>query len=161
LGGSFPWDWQPDYFQEPKHYIFNAKNCLNGLEYGHMAMIAYNKKLVLDTANAGIDFTLSQPHQSVPILSGNAIFNQDPWTTWRTAFREVVKLCHFNSCSPTVENTHRLKVWSTRAEGAYAEWCLLGAQDAIKYYELVNGDYDKLCLTYEWDWLRTYYSTKY
>ena len=89
---EFDWLWQPDHLQEPKHYIFNALNPVNGLEYGHMGIIAYNKSLVLDTHESGLDFTLSQAHEVVPILSGIAHFNQSPWMTWRTAFREVVKL---------------------------------------------------------------------
>ena len=83
LGNSFDWEWQPDYWQGPKHYIFNARNPVNGLEYGHMGIIAYNKNLVLKNNSPGIDFTLSQPHESLPILSGIAHFNQDTWTTWR------------------------------------------------------------------------------
>jgi hypothetical protein len=154
-GGSFPWhDWQPDYWQEPKHYIFNARNPVNGLEYGHQGMIAYNKNLVLANNNPGIDFTLSQPHESVPLLSGTARFNQDPWMTWRTAFREVVKLIHFNETQPTLETTHRLHTWLTVADGDYAEWCLRGANDAAEYYNEVGGEYDRLMLSFDWPWLR-------
>ena len=154
LGNQFPWTtWVPDYFQEPKHYIFNSLNPLNGLEYGHMAVIAYNKCLVLENNNPGIDFTLSQPHDSVPILSGIANFNQDQWMTWRTAFREVVKLKHFMSIQPTVETEERLRVWCTVADGNFAEDCLKGAQDAVHYYNEVDGDYEKLKLSFEWVWL--------
>jgi hypothetical protein len=154
VGNSFPWyDWQPDYWQEPKHYIFNARNPVNGLEYGHQGMIAYNKKLVLENNNPGIDFTLSQPHESVPLLSGVARFNQDPWMTWRTAFREVVKLKHFMATQPTIETEHRLNIWLTVAEGEHAEWCLRGANDAVDYYNEVGGEYDRLMLSFDWPWL--------
>lgn len=155
VGSSFPWDtWQPDYWQEPKHYIFNARNPVNGLVYGHQGMIAYNCGLVLENNNPGIDFTLSQSHESVPLLSGTAQFNQDPWTTWRTAFREVVKLKHFMTVNPTLETEHRLDTWLTVASGDYAEWCLRGACDAVDYYDQVAGDYDQLMLSFEWAWLR-------
>jgi hypothetical protein len=161
-GSKFPWyDWQPDYWQEPKHYIFNAQNPVNGLEYGHQGMIAYNKKLVLENNNPGIDFTLSQPHESVPLLSGVARFNQDPWMTWRTAFREVVKLKHFMTTQPTLETEYRLKTWLTVADGDYAEWCLRGSADAVDYYEEVAGDYDQLVLSFEWAWLKNRFSTLY
>ena len=157
----FPWrDWMPDYWQEPKHYIFNARNPVNGLEYGHQGVIAYNKRLVLENNDPGIDFTLSQPHESVPILSGTAHFNQDPWMTWRTAFREVIKLKHFDATAPTLENTHRLDVWCTQAQGNYSDYCLQGAQDAVKYYNEVNGDYELLKLSFEWEWLRKRYENK-
>ena len=159
VGNSFPWyEWQPDYWQEPKHYIFNARNPVNGLEYGHQGMIAYNKKLVSENNKPGIDFTLSQPHESVPLLSGVARFNQDPWMTWRTAFREVVKLKHFMSVQPTIETEHRLNIWLTVAEGKHAEWCLRGANDAVEYYNEVDGEYDRLMLSFDWPWLNNRYS---
>ena len=162
VGNSFPWyDWQPDYWQQPKHYIFNARNPVNGLEYGHQGMIAYNKKLVLENNNPGIDFTLSQPHESVPLLSGIARFNQDPWTAWRTAFREVVKLKYFMITQPTVETEHRLNTWLTVANGDYAEWCLRGACDAAEYYNTVNGEFEKLMLSFEWAWLKDRFNTLY
>ena len=81
VDSNFNWDWQPDYFQEPKHYIFNARNPVNGLEYGHQGMIAYNKRLVLETLESGLDFTLSKAHEVVPVLSGVAHYDQDAWTT--------------------------------------------------------------------------------
>jgi hypothetical protein len=159
--GNFDFTWQPDYWQEPKHYIFHSRNCLNGLEYGHMGVIAYNKRLVLDTTESGLDFTLSQPHTVVPELSAVAYFNQDPWMTWRTAFREVLKLKHFMQTSPTLETEHRLDTWLTRANGNYSEWCLRGAADAIDYYNEVQGDYNKLMLSFDWPWLNTRFKTLY
>jgi hypothetical protein len=162
LGNQFPWyEWMPDYFQEPKHYIFNSRNPVNGLEYGHQGVIAYNKKLVLSNNTPGIDFTLSQPHESVPILSGIAHYNQTPWMTWRTAFREVVKLKHFMATEPTLETEHRLDVWTTVANGDFAEWSIHGAADAVEYYAEVGGDLDKLKLSFEWDWLQKYFYKKY
>ena len=161
VSSEFDWSWQPDYFQEPKHYIFNSRNPVNGLEYGHQGMIAYNKRLVLETVNSGLDFTLSKAHEVVPLLSGVAHFNQNPWMTWRTAFREVIKLKQFQSATPTVETAHRLKVWLTKAEGLHSEWCLRGAADAVEYYDSVEGDFSKLMLSYEWNWLQTYYDSKY
>jgi hypothetical protein len=160
-GGEFPWfTWQPDYWQGPKHYIFNARNPLNGLEYGHQGIICYNKNLVLANNTPGIDFTLSQPHESVPILSGTAHFNQSAWMTWRTAFREVVKLKHFDATEPTLETAHRLNTWLTVANGEFAEDCLAGARDAVEYYNSVSGDYEKLKLSFEWAWLNDYYQRK-
>ena len=155
LGSDFPWfTWLPDYFQEPKHYIFNSRNPVNGLEYGHQGIIAYNKRLVLENNAPGIDFTLSQAHEVVPILSGTAHFNQSAWMTWRTAFREVVKLKHSMATQPTLETEHRLNVWCTVAQGEYAEHCLKGANDAVAYYTEVAGDYEKLKLSFDWAWLQ-------
>ena len=158
---AFDFNWRPDYWQEPKHYIFNSVNPVNGLEYGHQGMIAYNKKLVLENNDPGIDFTLSQPHESVPMQSGVAHFNQSPWMTWRTAFREVLKLRLFMDSDPTLETENRLKVWTTVAHGDFGKWSLRGANDAIAYYSNVKGSYDKLMLSFDWEWLQNQYESLY
>jgi hypothetical protein len=158
---DFDWAWQPDWLQEPKHYIFNSRNPVNGLEYGHMGVIAYNKKLVLETDDWGLDFTLSRAHAVVPRLSAVAHYNTTPELTWRTAFREVIKLKDDVEKTASVESDYRLDTWLSFGDGDYAEFSILGAKDAVDYYNKVNGDYTELMRSYEWAWLREYYSSKY
>jgi hypothetical protein len=158
---DFDWAWQPDYLQEPKHYIFNSRNPVNGLEYGHMGIIAYNKRLVLETDDWGLDFTLSRAHAVVPMLSAVAHYNTTPELTWRTAFREVLKLKDDVVKTGSVESEYRLDTWLTVADGDYAEFSLLGAADAVAYYEQVSGDYTELMRSFEWAWLKDYYANRY
>jgi hypothetical protein len=151
----FDWTWQPDRMQQAKHYIFHAGNPVNGLVYGHQAMIAYNKKLALENTGVGLDFTLDQAHEVVPILSGTANYAETPWMAWRTAFREALKL---RASLPDVENEYRLKVWLKEDSGtiAHGHWSHKGAQDAVEFYEEVNGDPTELRKSYEWAWLASY-----
>ena len=158
---KFDWAWQPDWLQEPKHYIFHARNPVNGLEYGHMAMVAYNRRLVLDTHLEGLDFTLSQPHAVVPLLSGTAYYNADPLMTWRTAFREVIKLKDDVAKTNSVESNYRLDVWTNDATGNNAEWSLCGANDAISYFNQVGGDHKELMRSFNWQWLKEYFDSIY
>jgi hypothetical protein len=152
---DFDWTWQPDRMQQAKHYVFHAGNPVNGLVYGHQAMIAYNRQLVLTNPGVGLDFTLDSPHEVVPILSGTANYAESPWMAWRTAFRECIKL---KASLPDVENEYRLKVWLKEDSGTIANghWSHKGAQDAVEYYDQVNGDLDQLKKSYEWDWLASY-----
>jgi len=158
---DFNWSWQPDWLQEPKHYIFNSRNPVNGLEYGHMGVIAYNKGLVLETDDWGLDFTLSRAHAVVPRVSAVAHYNTTPELTWRTAFRECIKLKDDTVKTGSVESTYRLDTWLTVADGDYAESSLQGARDALEYYNEANGDYTELMRSFEWAWLREYYSSRY
>ena len=149
---KFNWSWQPDRMQQPKHYIFHAYNPINGLVYGHQAMIAYNKQLVLNNPGAGLDFTLDSPHEVVPIMSGTANFHTNNWMCWRTAFREVLKL---RASLPDVENEYRLQQWLT-VDTTEGKWSSKGAEDAMEYYTEVDGNFDELRKSYEWSWLATY-----
>ena len=148
----FDWSWQPDRMQQAKHYIFHARNTINDLEYGHQGMIAYNKRLALENTGQGLDFTLDQPHEVVPVLSGEAIYYTSNWVAWRTAFRECLKL---RASLPDVENEYRLKQWLEVDHGA-GKWSSKGAKDAVEYYEEVGGDFDALKKSYEWSWLASY-----
>lgn len=158
---EFDWAWQPDWLQEPKHYIFHSRNPVNGLEYGHMGVIAYNRRLVLETDSPGLDFTLSKAHAVVPKVSAVAHYNITPELTWRTAFREVIKLKDDVAKTGSIESDYRLTAWLTIGKGDYAEWSIRGAQDAVEYYDEVSGDYTELMRSYEWAWLGEYYSSRY
>jgi hypothetical protein len=147
---KFDWNWQPDRMQTSKHYIFQAKNPVNGLIYGHQAMIAYNKKLTLANEGKGLDFTLDDEHEVVELLSGTAMYNTDPFSTWRTAFREVLKL----KAEDSDIARERLDAWMNKADGDFAQFSIKGAVDADEFYEEVNGDFNQLKLSYEWAWLR-------
>jgi len=150
---DFDWSWQPDRMQEPKHYIFHAFNPINGLTYGHQAMIAYNKKLVLANTGKGLDFTLDSAHEVVPVVSGTAEYADSPWMAWRTAFRECIKL----RGSDDVESRYRLDKWLTVAMGQpYGQYSIYGAEDAVEYYDAVNGDSVELRKSYDWQWLASY-----
>ena len=156
LEDSFDFSFQPDRMRNACHYIFHAKNPVNGLEYGHRAVILYNKHLCLSTIHPNLDFTLSQPHTVVPQLCGTSHFNQTPEISWRVAFREVLKLCEMK---PTVESTHRLKKWCELGKGAYALLVQRGALDAVAYYKEVNGDKRALMLSYEFEWLKNKFNS--
>lgn len=157
---KFDWNWQPDRLQQSKHYIFHAHNPVTGLNYGHMAAIAYNKKLVLENTAQGLDFTLDQTHEVVPALSGVARYYDSAWMSWRTAFRECIKLQH---SLPDVENEYRLQCWleNNLIDDELGEWSRRGAADAVEYYNSVNGDFEKLRLTYDWEWLAKYAHAKH
>ena len=86
----------------------------------------------------------------MPLISGTAHYNTDPFSTWRTAFREVLKL----KADDSEDSKIRLEIWLNKAEGEFSEYSIKGALDAEEYYDEVDGDFDKLKLSYEWDWLK-------
>ena len=157
VNDKFDWSWQPDRLQVPKHYIFNASNPVNGLVYGHQAMIAYNIKITLANNGTGLDFTLDNEHEVVEMNSGVAMYNTDEFSTWRTSFREAIKL----RADENQASKDRLDAWLNIGEGDFAQYSIQGAKHAVEYYESVNGKLDKLRLSYDWPWLQSYFNTKY
>jgi hypothetical protein len=154
-------NWKPDYWQKPKHYIFYNHNYDLDMTYGHMAPIAYNKQLMLSNAG-GLDMTLAQEHAIVPIVLSETRLT-DPWDTWRTAFRETVKLLYYSKDNKTLESQYRLEKWQAGSTVWSVDniWYKKGAQDALDYFESINGELAWVLLTNEWDYLWKFYSSKY
>ena len=157
VSNRFDWNWQPDRLQVPKHYIFHATNPVNNLVYGHQACIAYNKKLVLANTGHGLDFTMDDVNEVVEVNSGVANYNTDAWSTWRTAFRECIKL----KAGTDDISKQRLNTWMSVATGEFSEWSIYGAKDAVEFYNDVDGDTAELLNSYDWAWLRDHFESLY
>ena len=157
---KFDWNYQADRLQMPKHYIFNALNPVNDLFYGHQSMVLYNKNLVLGNKGVGLDFTLDSPHMAVELNSGIVVGDTDEYSTWRTAFREAVKLKKYSDNGDDTAKK-RLAVWTSVGKGNYGEWSIKGALDGIEFYNEANGDLATLRQSYYWDWLKTRFDSKY
>jgi hypothetical protein len=161
------WDFSfvPDRWQAPKHYIFNALNTSNGLCYGHMGIILYHKQTVLDSRSweqiGGMDFTMSFATESIPLTSVYGEFATGPYHAWRTAFREVSKLCQWQVDKPSIETDYRINVWRTHATGPCAEWVLLGAQDGAEFFANNSNNNEELKKAFRWEWLKDFYQSKY
>jgi hypothetical protein len=160
---GFDFVFQPDYLQQPKHYIFYSENRVNKLVYGEMAIIMYNCRLILENQNKefGLDYTLSFPHEVVPIISTYGNFDTSPYHTWRTAFREVSKLYDMQEKSPSIDTEYRINIWETVAKGDYAEWALSGAKDGREFYYKYKDDFAYRKNSFNWQWLRNYFSALY
>ena len=164
LHDKFDFSFVPDYMQQPKNYIFNCRNRVNGLEYGHMGIVMYNCqgiKTLNQQGDFGLDYTLSFPHESVPVLSCYGEFDQTPYHTWRTAFRECAKLAYFESQTATVDGAYRLQTWLEKVQGPYAEWCLRGAADGVEFFNSSNQQIQTLKQSFKWEWLRSYFESRY
>jgi hypothetical protein len=164
LHETFDFSFVPDYMQQPKHYIFDAVNTVNGLEYGHMGVVMYNSEGIRSinrTNEFGLDYTLSFLHESIPILSCYGEFDQSAYHTWRTAFREASKLAYFEHEQATVEGAYRLKTWQTVANGPYAKWCLQGANDGVEFFDRSDRQLTTVKQAFRWEWLREYFVTRY
>ena len=78
--------------------------------------------------------------------------------SWRTAFREVVKLLQGEQ---TVESKYRLRHWLQLGDGDYADWVHKGANDAKNYFNKHRDNDLELKKSYELLWLDDYFNKKY
>ena len=154
LVDTFDFSFQPDRLKNSCHYIFDCYNEVIDCTYGHDGVILYNKQLVLTTTDPGLDFTMSMPVTTVPILSAINKLNETSLLAWRTAFREVIKL---KLQKQTVENNFRLKKWTTIGKGNKAEWVHKGAMDAIDFLKKGNDPFK----SYNFEIIKKIFEEKY
>jgi len=110
---SFNFDKQIDL--KPKSVaVFRAKNPINGLVYGHGGIKLFSKDCFsaerLDRPD--MTTTLADSYIKVNVLASEHRFNYTPFSTWRTAFREAVKLsAGINKNNNDQESLDRLNMW--------------------------------------------------
>jgi hypothetical protein len=158
---SFGFDFVPDTLKSPRHYIFDCYNPVIDYTYGHQAIILYNKKMVLENTGTGLDFTLSQQHDHVKLLSAETTFYCDPQVAYRTAFREIVKLLHAQKIKPTVEGNHVLLKWYTESDMQNAAYVRDAYTDAVEFVKKYSEDFEKLFQSYEWKFVDSLYQRRY
>ena len=155
---NFMFDYTVDRGLSKRHRIFHARLNELDLEYGTFNIDLYSKSLCLDTPDENIiDFTLSQPHEVVPIVASESLLAPDNYTAWKNAFREVSKLVLWQKQKPTVETRHRLKKWLETDN----EWLSKGSQDGKHFTEECKFDEDKILQTYTWDFCREKFKQLY
>ena len=158
LVDDFDFSFQPDRLRNPCHYIFDCYIPIIDLRYGWGGVILYNKDLVYKTTKPDLDFTMSQAHHSVPLLSAISNCNETPLLAYRSSFREVIKLLQMR---PTVESQYRLKKWLAPGTGVNAEWLHRGAVDGKAHYETYKDDYTKLMYSYDYEWIKDKLKSSY
>lgn len=146
----------PDYDKQYVH-VWRARNPVNGLVYGWGGIKLFPKKLLLNEATMPLDMTTSFPLKIMPTIASITHFNTSAFSTWRSAFREGVKL----TCSTSEESQQRLTIWCSTAHGPFAEECLSGARAGRDYGIAQCDDREMLLRINDWNWLRAQFEATY
>jgi hypothetical protein len=155
-GFKFDYD-VPEYDLDCVH-IFHSINPINDLVYGYGAVKLLPRKLTLEVDTSSLDMTLSINNKIKVIeqVSNITDFNIDAFSTWRSAFREAVKLTiNVINKNDNDESLKRLSIWcNVGNERPYGSYAIKGAL-AGKSYALVNFEnIDKLKLINDFEWLQ-------
>ena len=150
---TFSFDKQIDL--KPKNVaVFRAKNPINGLVYGHGGIKLFSKDCFsaerLDRPD--MTTTLADGYIKVNILASEHRFNYTPYSTWRTGFREAVKLsAGINKNNNDQESLDRLNMWlNAGIEAQNGYFAIQGARMGEQYARSKNADFT---LVNDFDWL--------
>ena len=144
-------------------YVWSSINPVNKLRYGYGGVKLLPKKLTLsmDINKPDMTTSISEKFKIVSEVSNITEFNVDPFSTWRSAFRECVKLASKVIDRNYDEETEpRLETWCTvGADEKYGYYSIEGAKEGRRYGYDSIGDDAALRKINDFDWLKDRYET--
>lgn len=146
------WDFnfQPGLFDRDCSYVWHSSNPINDLEYGNGGVKLFPRALLMKQRKwKTLDMftTISDKIKVIDTVSNVTTFNSDPFNTWRSAFRECVKLY-------TLDQMNKLNTWLTKGKDRpYGEYAILGAEAGYRYARDNKDDQLALVNINDYSWL--------
>lgn len=138
-------------------YVWQSQNPINDLVYGYGGVKLLPKFLTENMEIDTVDMTtsISDRLKVVSQISNITAFNTDPFSSWKSAFRECVKLS-----SKVIDDNYdaetdvRLGIWCTVGEDRpYGKYAIGGATEGRMYgYESI-GNLQALMKINDFSWL--------
>jgi len=141
--------------------VWRSQNPINNLIYGYggVKLLPRTLTLNMDVNSTDMTTSISDQFKIQADVSNITAFNTDPFNTWKSAFRECVKLA-----SQTIirqdndETTTRLNTWcSVGADEPFGEYAIRGAIEGRDFGIKHKADSSMLTKINDFDWLKQQY----
>jgi len=146
----------PDHQLDHVH-VWRSQNPVNNLVYGYGGVKLFPRKLTIDMDISKPDMTtsISSKFKVVTELANITAFNTDPFSTWRSAFRECCKLASKVIDRQKSEETNkRLHTWCTvGSDKPFGEYAIQGAKAGTAYGVRNREDVEALKKINDFNWL--------
>jgi hypothetical protein len=155
---DFKFDYQVARWDKEIVHVWRSQNPINDLVYGYGGVKLFPRDLTInmDITKPDMTTSISSKFKAMSELSNITAFNTDPFNTWKSAFRECVKLSSAVIDRQKQEETYiRLNTWCTLGnDRIFGNAAISGANLGRKYGESNKGNTDALRLINDFDWLK-------
>lgn len=161
---SFNFDYEVSRYERDIVHVWQSLNPINDLTYGYGGVKLLPTDLVLSMNTNSVDMTLSisDRFKVMKEVSNKTRFDTDEFSTWKSAFRECVKLS-----SRAVDETYdeetdfRLQTWCSKGEDKqFGKFCIDGAKAGREYgYDNIGID-EALIKINDFEWLKNIYEQR-
>lgn len=162
---TFNFTFDVPFYEEPKVRVWRSKNSVNDLVYGNGGVKLLPRMNVIRMSTSTVDMTtsISKLYEPVFELSNINNFNTDPFSAWRSAFRECVKLSSkVIDRQVDDETNYRLKVWcSTGEDKPFGKYVIHGANEGKKFGERHIDNKGMLAKINDYVWLKKKFDGKF
>lgn len=162
LQEDFNFDYAVDDYNLETVHVWRSINPVNDLVYGYGGVKLLPRKLTLsmDVTTPDMTTSISKLFKAVPELSNVTAFNTDEFNTWKSAFRECVKLASKTIQGQDNEETEqRLQTWTTQGgERRFGNYAIQGARHGSDFGSANRNNPSELALINDFDWLYEQFS---
>jgi len=155
---DFKFNYDVDQYNLETVHVWQSRNPINDLQYGYGGVKLLPRQLTLDMDTNTTDMTtsISKNFKAITQVSNITAFNSDPFSAWKSAFRESVKLISkVIDRNVDGETEQRLDVWCSKgADRPYGDFAIEGAQQGRKFG---TENKDKLNYINDFDWLKKHF----
>ena len=146
-------------------HVWRSFNPVNNLVYGYGGVKLLPTKLTvnMDVTNTDMTTSISNKFKGIEEMSNSTNFNTDAFNTWKSAFRECVKLSsRIIDRQKDDETQFRLEAWCTRgADKLFGNAAIAGAVAGKNYGEKNKDNVLALSKINDFDWLYEQFKLTY
>ena len=157
---DFIFDYETSTYERDIVHVWQSKNPVNELIYGYGGVKLLPKNLTLEMNVDTPDMTtaISKKFKAIPVISNITAFDTDPFSTWKSAFRECVKLSsRIIDRQQDEETQYRLDVWCNESTDEYA---LDGAKAGRDYGSENKNNLEALKMINDFTWLEEQFNER-
>lgn len=162
---DFNFLYQPNIWNRDTIHVWKSCNPINDLEYGYGGIKLFPKHIVESATSWNIDMTTSVGYKLKVMdkVSNITKFNTDPFSTWRSAFRECAKLAAGTIKNQIIEeDDERLSRWCSDygRNREFGDYAIQGARSGRKYGLDNKNNSDALKLINDRTWLKEQFNNE-
>jgi len=133
LVDDWNFDFSPDLFDRRYVYIWVSANPFNDLNYGYGGVKLFPRQAILKMhkwTSLDLSTTIGAGVKVMNKISNVTKFNVDEFSTWRSAFRETVKLCQNNE-------KKKLASWVSK-DSSFKLYAILGIEQGREFFKNIK-----------------------
>jgi hypothetical protein len=164
LTDDWHFNFQPGLFDRDCAYVWSAKNPINDLTYGYGGVKLFAKKQfskVKEWSTLDMTTGIMPKLKIMSKVSNITAFNTDEFSTWRSAFRECVKLKN-NMIKFPANPEHRIRFDKWKKPGLdreFGQFAIDAANQAEQF--ILESSADELLKINDMEWLKERFDTLY
>jgi hypothetical protein len=145
-------------------HVWRSQNPVNNLVYGYGGVKLFPRQLTInmDITKPDMTTSISSKFKAVHEISNITAFNTDPFNTWKSAFRECVKLSsRIIDRQKEDETQRRLQTWCTVGiNQPYGNYALDGAKMGALYGARNQNNTEALKMINNFEWLKEQFDVR-